>query len=51
MEINLVLSKLHYEYDLELVDEKLDWLGQSRMHVMWWKPALNVRFKRVNSSA
>ncbi|KAH7141623.1 cytochrome P450 [Dactylonectria macrodidyma] len=47
MEINLILAKLHYEFDLELLDEELDWLEQSRMHVMWWKPALNVRFKSV----
>ncbi|CAJ0553060.1 Ff.00g115720.m01.CDS01 [Fusarium sp. VM40] len=50
MEIGLILSKLHYDYDLELVDDQLDWLGQSRMHVMWWKPSLNVRFRKVNGS-
>ncbi|KAL6915492.1 hypothetical protein FSST1_006987 [Fusarium sambucinum] len=47
MEMGLILAKMHCEYDLELVDEKLDWLGDSRLHVMWWKPALNVRFKKA----
>ena len=42
--MNLILAKLHFKYDMELVDEKLDWEGQSHIHVMWWKPDLYVRF-------
>ena len=44
MEINLIFAKMLWRYDLELVDEELDWEGSSHMHVMWWKPDLNVRF-------
>ncbi|KAH0425313.1 Cytochrome P450 [Colletotrichum camelliae] len=47
VEINLILAKMHYAYNLHLVNEDLDWLKQSHMHVMWWKPSLNVRFERV----
>ncbi|KAK1477672.1 BCL4p [Colletotrichum tamarilloi] len=44
MEINLILAKMLWQYDLELVDKDLDWEQESQLHVMWWKPALMVRF-------
>ncbi|KAG6357390.1 hypothetical protein INS49_013267 [Diaporthe citri] len=44
VEINLIMAKTHFAYDLELRDTDLDWLQQSRMHVMWSKPAMYVRF-------
>ena len=48
MEINLILCKMLWRYDLELVNKDVDWLGESHVHVMWWKPKLMVRFhKRV----
>lgn len=45
VEIYLILAKLHYKYDLELVNPELDWEGQSTVHVMWSKPELLVRIK------
>ncbi|KAL3417255.1 BCL4p [Phlyctema vagabunda] len=45
VEMNLVLAKMHFRYDLELIDRELDWLEQSSMYVMWWKPELLIRFK------
>ena len=44
MEMSIILAKLVYAYDMELLDEKLDWEGQSHMHVQWWKPDLWVHF-------
>ncbi|KAJ6134169.1 cytochrome P450 [Penicillium sp. IBT 18751x] len=44
MEICLILAKMHYNFDLELMDKGLDWEAQSRIHMMWWKPKLPVRF-------
>ena len=44
MEVNLILAKLFWRYDMELVDPSLDWEGQSEVHVMWKKPELRVRF-------
>lgn len=44
VEINLIMAKMHFAYDLELRDADLDWLRQSHMHVMWRKPAMYVRF-------
>lgn len=45
MEINLIMAKMFWKYELELVDKELDWDKQSQLHVMWWKPELRVRFK------
>ena len=53
MEMNLILAKLCWKYDMTLVDEGLDWLGSSSIHVMWHKPELRVRFharKRLDES-
>ncbi|KAK1724060.1 cytochrome P450 [Colletotrichum acutatum] len=49
MEINLILAKMLWQYDLELVGKDLDWEQESQLHVMWWKPALMVRFTRRKS--
>lgn len=48
VEIALVMAKLHWRYDLDLVDRDLDWEGQSHMHVIWWKPALDIRFSEAH---
>ena len=48
VEVNLILAKMHLAYDLELVDETLDWLASGRLHYNWAKPELNVRFKRAS---
>lgn len=44
MEVNLILAKLFWKYDMELVNQSLDWEGQSKVHVMWSKPELRIRF-------
>ncbi|TDZ61725.1 Cytochrome P450 monooxygenase BOT4 [Colletotrichum trifolii] len=43
MEINLILAKMLWKYDLELVNKNLDWEKESQLHVMWWKPALMIK--------
>lgn len=43
LEISLILAKLHWMYDLELLDKSLDWEGKSHTHVMWWRPKLPVQ--------
>lgn len=47
VETSLILSRLFHRYNLELVNKDLDWEGQSKMHVMWWKPAMYVRFTEL----
>ncbi|KAK1638560.1 cytochrome P450, partial [Colletotrichum phormii] len=44
MEINLILAKMLWKYNLDLVNKEVDWEQESQLHVMWWKPALMVRF-------
>ncbi|KAK8080612.1 Cytochrome P450 [Apiospora hydei] len=44
MELNLVLAKILWSYDLELVSKGVDLLQDSRVHMLWWKPKLFVRF-------
>lgn len=41
----LQLAKMVYMYDMELVDQDLDWVETCKMHFLWWKPELNVRFR------
>lgn len=41
------MAKIHVAYDLELQNVDLNWFEQSRMHVMWRKPAMHVTFRPV----
>jgi hypothetical protein len=45
MELRTFLAKIHYMYDLEMLDEKLDWHRGSTMHTLWEKPELRARVK------
>lgn len=40
--MSLVLAKLLFTYDMELLDQNLDWEAESRHWVMWWKAPLRV---------
>ena len=44
MEINHILAKILWKYDLKLVNKDLNWEDRSRIYVMWWKPSLMVEF-------
>lgn len=46
LELRLILAKMVYAYDLELIDKDLDWDAQSKIWALWWKPELNVRIKK-----
>lgn len=41
--MSLVLAKLFYRYDVELVDPDIDWEARSRHWIMWWKAPLYMR--------
>ncbi|KAF7922013.1 uncharacterized protein EAE98_008224 [Botrytis deweyae] len=49
MELNLVLAKLLWSYDMELVNKEINFLEQSTVHVLWWKPKLFVRWHKPQS--
>ena len=38
-----VIAKFLLSYDLELLNEELDWHRDSRMATLWQKPELRVR--------
>ncbi|KAI6282924.1 hypothetical protein MCOR27_003516 [Pyricularia oryzae] len=44
MEMRLVVAKMVWRYDWELMDTESDWFRGSRLHLFWKRPALNVRF-------
>ncbi|KAI9368157.1 cytochrome P450 [Aspergillus egyptiacus] len=46
MEMNLILAKMLWTYNLELVNKDLDWLKEGKVHVLWWKPKLMIRFHK-----
>ena len=49
MELRTILAKLHFPYDLALLDDvqDVDWQRDSRMHTLWNKPKLIVMATRL----
>jgi cytochrome P450 len=45
LEIRLILTKLLYKFDIELVDKDLDWYGESYMEMVWNTPPLKAVLK------
>ncbi|CAG8952058.1 hypothetical protein HYFRA_00000794 [Hymenoscyphus fraxineus] len=45
-EIAIVLTRMLYTYDLELLNPSLDWDKQSKSSFLWIKPDLFIRFHR-----
>ena len=46
LELRTILAKLHFSYDLELLDKDVDWQRDSQMHTLWKKPKLMVKATR-----
>jgi hypothetical protein len=46
VEMRVILAKMLWVYDMELTDDKLDWVRDSPAWTLWYKPALPVRFTR-----
>jgi hypothetical protein len=42
MEMRLIMAKMHFCFDLTPVDKNLDWVNESKLYTLWWKPALNT---------
>lgn len=41
----LILTKLHFKFDVEAVDKNLDWVAKTRFRLLWDKPDLWMRLK------
>ncbi|KAF2763807.1 putative cytochrome P450 [Teratosphaeria nubilosa] len=50
VEASLILCKIIWEFDLELVGPHQEWERRCHMHVNWWKPAMHVRFLKRGMS-
>lgn len=46
LEIRLIMAKMLWAYDMELVDPAQEWLSENGFAVLWEKPALYVRYTR-----
>jgi hypothetical protein len=44
-ETRLILAKILFAYDLELVDKERDWIGEQKVYGLWTKGPLMVRVK------
>jgi hypothetical protein len=42
--MNLILTRILFEFDLELVDDKFNWMDQ-RVFTLWRKPPLSIILK------
>ena len=47
-EMNLILARLVFEFDLQVDDEKIDWMDQ-RVFTLWEKSPLMVRLRARKS--
>ncbi|KAK7749837.1 hypothetical protein SLS53_000418 [Cytospora paraplurivora] len=45
-QMSLELAKIVWKYDMELVNPDLDYEAECRMHFMWHKPKVNIRFSQ-----
>jgi len=41
----MIMAQLHFQYEIELVDKNLNWVGQSKFGVVWSKPELWVHLR------
>jgi len=45
MEMRIILARLVWEFDWELISQDVDWERDTMLRVLWQKPELRVRFK------
>ncbi|KAI0506888.1 cytochrome P450 [Xylaria bambusicola] len=52
LELRLIMSKIIWKYDLELLDKSIDWHADSQMQTLWQKPKMRVKARdRLTSTA
>ena len=46
-EMRLIMAKVLFNFDLELVDKNIDWLGVQKVFTLWEKGSLMVKLHPV----
>ena len=46
-EMRIILAKVLFAFDLELVEKERDWMGEQRVFTLWDKGALMVKVTPV----
>ena len=49
MEMRIILARLVWEFDWELMSKDLDWASETKVKLIWQKPELSVKFKPAGS--
>lgn len=49
LELQTTLAKLHFKFDLTLLNTELDWHRDSEMHLLWKKPPLMIRISPASA--
>jgi hypothetical protein len=44
-EIKLVLARIIYNFDMELVDKNSDWMRNQKVYIIWRKSELLIKLK------
>ena len=48
--MRLILTKILFAFDLELVEKERDWIGEQKVFIAWDKPSLMVKLKPVKKA-
>jgi cytochrome P450 len=48
-EMRLILTKVLYNFNLELCPESKNWMDHQQVYTLWQKPPLMVKVKAVRS--
>lgn len=46
-EMRLIMAKLLWSFDVELVEPEKNWMEEQRVFALWEKPPLNMRLTPV----
>jgi cytochrome P450 len=46
-EMRLIIAKVLFSFDLELVDKSQDWFEGQKVYTLWQKPSLMVQLRPV----
>jgi cytochrome P450 len=45
LELRVILAKMVWAYEWEMVDKHVDWVRDNKMYVIWEKPQMKMRFR------